>query len=72
MVRGRYDDAMTMVHDALEKYQEKLLGPEHPATLTADNLAMFRRLTREFQVSESLHRQIIPIFERTLGIEILR
>ncbi len=66
---GRYDDATGLLERACEIY-ERLLGPEHPHTLTSlNNLAALYHDQGRLEEAEPLYRRALAIREKALGPE---
>ena len=66
---GCYLDAESLLQRALEG-RERVLGPEHPDTLTSvDNLAVLLESTGDYVQAEPLYRRALEGYERVLGPE---
>ncbi|KAJ5970810.1 FabD/lysophospholipase-like protein [Penicillium vulpinum] len=64
---GRYREAKSMYQIVLE-YREKVLGPDHPDTLTSvSNLALVLSRLGEYEEAEALHQRALQDRERILG-----
>ncbi len=64
---GRYNEAEQMHRQAFE-LREKVLGREHPDTLTSmDNLAWTLRSLGRYDKAEQMHRQAFELREKVLG-----
>ena len=66
---GKSQDAGQMYRQALE-LREKVLGKEHPDTLTSmNNLAGALRGQGKYEEAEQMHRQALELTEKVLGKE---
>ncbi|KAK4651792.1 P-loop containing nucleoside triphosphate hydrolase protein [Podospora pseudocomata] len=66
---GKYEEAEQMHRQALQ-LKEKVLGKEHPATLTSmNNLAVVLRSQGKYEEAEQIHRQALQLREKVLGKE---
>ncbi|CUS09496.1 unnamed protein product, partial [Tuber aestivum] len=64
---GKYDESEKMHRHALEG-REKILGPDHPDTLTSvNNLALVLREQGKYGESEKMHRHALEGREKILG-----
>ncbi|KAL8865632.1 MAG: hypothetical protein Q9198_009229 [Flavoplaca austrocitrina] len=67
--QGRYDEAEQMDRRALDG-REKVLGKEHPDTLTSvDNLASVLRYQGKYEEAEPMNRRALDGYEKVLGKE---
>ncbi|KAI4086757.1 MAG: hypothetical protein LQ339_009003 [Xanthoria mediterranea] len=67
--QGRYDEAEQMNRRALDGY-EKVLGKEHPSTLTSvSNLASVLRFQGKYDEAEQINRRALDSSEKVLGNE---
>jgi tetratricopeptide (TPR) repeat protein len=67
--QGKYEAAEEMHQRALE-LKERVLGPEHPSTLTSMyNLAGVLRDQGKYEAAEEMHRRALELCERVLGPE---
>jgi Flp pilus assembly protein TadD len=55
-----------MLRRALE-LNEKVLGPEHPDTLTSINLAVVLEGQGKYEAAEMMHRRALELREKVLG-----
>ncbi|KJZ71092.1 hypothetical protein HIM_09511 [Hirsutella minnesotensis 3608] len=68
-VLGKYHEAEQMHRQALD-LREKVLGKEHPATLSSmNNLAVVLKSLGKYEEAERLHRQEWKLSEKLLGKE---
>lgn len=66
---GKYDEAEQMYREALGLY-EKVLGREHPDTLTSmNNLALVLDSQGKYEEAEQMHRETLGLCEKVLGRE---
>jgi tetratricopeptide (TPR) repeat protein len=66
---GKYKEAETMHRRTLE-LREKVLGLEHPSTLTSmNNLASVLDSQGKYEEAETMHRQELELTEKVLGLE---
>jgi tetratricopeptide (TPR) repeat protein len=66
---GRYQEALPLAQRALE-IREKILGPEHPDTITSlNNLAYLYKITGAYAQALPLYQRALQIREKTLGPE---
>ena len=67
--QGRYGEAEPLFKRALE-VNERVLGPEHPDTLTSvNNLAALYLVQGRYGEAEPLYKRVIEASERVLGKE---
>jgi tetratricopeptide (TPR) repeat protein len=67
--QGKYEQAEPLFQRALET-RERLLGPEHPDTLsTVNNLAELYRRQGKYERAEPLYQRALATYERVLGPE---
>jgi tetratricopeptide (TPR) repeat protein len=67
--QGKYEAAEEMNRRALEGY-EKVLGMEHPSTLTSVYcLASLLQATRQYDIASKLYQRAIAGFKKTLGLQ---
>ena len=67
--RGRYDAAETLAEQAL-RWRDKVLGKEHPSTLTSmDNLGVVLWRQGRYDEAEEMHRRVLELKEKVLGKE---
>ncbi|KAL4739076.1 hypothetical protein BDV11DRAFT_170455 [Aspergillus similis] len=67
--RGKYEEAKSMHRLALRDF-EKLLGSEHPGTLTSiNNLGLVLSHQGKYEEAESMHRRALRDYEKVLGPE---
>jgi len=67
--QGRYADAEGPARRTLE-VRERVLGPEHPDTLTSvNNLAFLLERQGDYAAAEPLYRRALEAFERAVGPE---
>ena len=67
--QGRYDEAEPMNRRALNS-REKVLGKEHPSTLTSvDNLALVLQDQGKYEEAEQMNRRALNDSEKVLGKE---
>ncbi|KAK3352633.1 hypothetical protein B0T25DRAFT_189556 [Lasiosphaeria hispida] len=66
---GKYKEAEQMHRQALQLY-EKMLGKEHPSTLSSmNNLALVLDSQGKYEEAEQMHRQALQLMEKMLGKE---
>ncbi len=66
---GKYREAVIQARHGLT-IREKILGPDHPDTLTSvNNLAALLRATGDYAGAEPLYRRALETHERVLGPE---
>jgi tetratricopeptide (TPR) repeat protein len=67
--QGKYDEAETMHRQTLAM-KEKVLGKEHPDTLTTmNNLALVLNKQGKYEEAETMYRQTLAMKEKALGKE---
>jgi tetratricopeptide (TPR) repeat protein len=67
--QGRYNLAYKRSSDALST-RERVLGPEHPSTLTSmNNLALVLDSQGKYEAAEEMHRRALELREKVLGPE---
>ncbi|EED14425.1 kinesin light chain, putative [Talaromyces stipitatus ATCC 10500] len=65
--QGKYERRKTMHRRALEA-RERVLGPEHPDTLTSvSNLGLVLYRQGKYEEAEAMHRRALEALERVLG-----
>ena len=58
------------MHRQTLELREKVLGPEHPDTLTSmNNLAEVLTDQGKYEAAEEMHRQVLELREKVLGLE---
>ncbi|KUL81728.1 hypothetical protein ZTR_09475 [Talaromyces verruculosus] len=68
-LQGTYEEAETMHRRALDA-REKVLGREHPDTLTSvNNLGLVLSRQGKYEEAEAMHRQALDAREKVLGRE---
>jgi tetratricopeptide (TPR) repeat protein len=68
-LRGEYATAEEISRDALDG-REKVLGPEHPDTLTSvSNLGSLLKSQGKYEEAETMHRRALEGYEKALGLE---
>jgi tetratricopeptide (TPR) repeat protein len=68
-MQGKYEAAEGMSRRALEG-GEKVLGVEHPNTLTSvNNLAIVLRDQGKYKAAEEMNRRALEAWEKVLGVE---
>jgi tetratricopeptide (TPR) repeat protein len=68
-LRGEYAAAEEISRDALDG-REKVLGPEHPDTLTSvNNLGSVLERQGKYEEAEAMHRRALKGREKVLGLE---
>ncbi|KAJ4179575.1 hypothetical protein NW767_014587 [Fusarium falciforme] len=68
-MRGRYEEAEQVTRRALEG-REKVLGREHPHTLTSvNNLGLVLQSQGKYEEAEQMHRRALEASEKVLGRE---
>jgi tetratricopeptide (TPR) repeat protein len=69
LISGKYAEAEQMYRQTLE-LGEKVLGLEHPDTLTSmNNLAVVLRSQGKYAEAKQMHRQELELREKVLGLE---
>jgi tetratricopeptide (TPR) repeat protein len=67
--QGKYEEAEAMHRQKLARC-EKVLGHEHPDTLTSMiNLALVLDSQGKYEEAEAMHRQTLALREKVLGHE---
>jgi len=67
--QGKHEAAKEMLRRALE-LREKVLGPEHPATLVSmNNIAEVLRGQGKYEAAEEMHRRALELREKVPGPE---
>ncbi|KXX72863.1 Kinesin light chain, partial [Madurella mycetomatis] len=69
LLQEEYDEAEQLQRQTME-LRQKILGVEHPDTLTSMNrLALVFLLQEEYDEAEQLQRQTMELRQRILGVE---